>query len=108
MLEIVSSGHYRLYGKITVQDGGNVINELLTLVKNKPADNKHVHINQLDLDVSGLDAADSVLLAVIISVARDIEARNGIFRITGLSENLCGLARVYGIDSLIDRYRVRT
>lgn len=108
MLEIVSSGHYRLYGKITVQEGGNIINELLTLVKNKPSNDKHIHINQLILDVGDLESADSVLLAVIINVARDIEARNGIFRITGLSENLCGLARVYGIDSLIDRYRVRT
>jgi ABC-type transporter Mla MlaB component len=108
MLETVSPGHYRLYGKLTMQEGETIINELITLISNKQASNKQLNINQLDLDVSQLESADSALLATIINVARSIEARNGIFRITGLSSSLSGLAKVYGIDSLIDRYRIRS
>lgn len=94
MLEKVSPGHYRLHGKLTMQDGAPAINELLALT----------HVSQLDLDVSTLESADTVLLAVIISIARSIEANHGILRITGLSAGILGLARVYGVDSLIDQY----
>jgi len=101
MLETVSPGHYRLYGNLTMQDGAAVINQLFTLIHNKKLDH-----NQLDLDVSTLESADTVLLATIINVARQIEARNGILRITGLSDGISGLARVYGVESLIEQYRV--
>jgi len=101
MLETVSPGHYRLYGKLTMQDGAAVIDQLLTLINNKK-----LALNQLDLDVSTLESADTVLLAAIINVARTIEARNGILRIIGLSDGISGLARVYGVESLIEQYRV--
>jgi ABC-type transporter Mla MlaB component len=95
MLEKVAPGYYRLHGKLTMQVGAQDINELLALTKN---------INKLDLDVSTLETADTVLLATIISVARSIEAHHGILCITGLSSGIRGLARVYGVDSLIDQY----
>jgi len=101
MLESVSPGHYRLHGKLTMQEGAAVINELLALVNDK-----QLNHSQLDLDVSTLESTDTVLLATIINVARSIEARHGVLRITGLSEGISGLARVYGVDSLIERYRV--
>ena len=96
MLETISPGHYRLHGKLTMQDGAPLIKELLALI----------NVSQLDLDVSMLESADTVLLATIITVARSIETRHGILRITGLSPGIRGLARVYGVDSLIDQYCV--
>jgi len=106
MLETVSFGHYRLHGKLTMQEGAKIINELISLINNKGTNKNQPQINQLDLDIRSLESADSVLLATIINVARCIEARNGILRITGLSDNLSGLARVYGVDTLIERYRI--
>ena len=101
MLESVSPGHYRLHGKLTMQEGAAVIRELFSIINGKQHE-----LNQLDLDVRALESADTVLLATIINVARSIEARNGVLRITGLSEAIRGLARVYGVDLLIERYRV--
>jgi ABC-type transporter Mla MlaB component len=103
MLETVAPGHYRLQGKFTMQEGTGVLRQLLAL-----ASDKHSRLHQLDLDVGALEAADSVLLAAILAVARQVEKQNGKLRITGLSDSMRGLARVYGVDTLIERYQLHS
>jgi ABC-type transporter Mla MlaB component len=99
MLETVAPGHYRLQGKFTMQDGTDTLRQLLELGSSDP------RLQQLDLDVGALEAADSMLLAAILAVARQVEKQKGKLLVTGLSDSMSGLARVYGIDTLIERYQ---
>jgi len=103
MLEKISNDHYRLHGQFDMKNSANLIAELFSIV-----DNKKSSVNQLQLDVSHVESADSVLLAAIIHIARSMEMRNGVLRVTGFPDKLRGLARTYGIDALIERYMVVT
>ena len=54
------------------------------------------------LDVSSLESADSLLLAALLDLQRKLVQRGGQLHVTGLSESMQGLARVYGIEALLD------
>lgn len=63
-------------------------------------------LNQFQLDLSEVTEVDSLLLASIISIARAVEDRQGVFQIIGFPAHLRSLAKTYGIDVLIEHYMV--
>ncbi len=103
MLEMVSPDHYRLQGRLSMRDGAQAIEKLLALVNHHQnhGTSQVAHRKPLTLDISGLQSADSVLLAVIIGIARAAESQNLAFSVIGFPERLMGLARAYSIDGLI-------
>lgn len=94
MLEKVALDSYRLQGKLDMQSAAPVLQALLTLGESKPAD-------VLTLDVGALESADSVLLAAILHVQRRLRAAGKQLQVAGLTTGMQGLAKVYGIDSLL-------
>lgn len=96
MLESVSVNRYRLHGHIDMQESSLVLQELMDLPQSSKIDKQ-----DLVLDVSTLESADSLLLAALLDLQRNLERRGSSLRVTGLSENMRGLALVYGIESLL-------
>lgn len=94
MLEQVSTGHYRLHGHIDMQASDPALLHALM----------HLPSGQQDivLDVATLESADSLLLAILLDVKRTLVRRGASLRITGLSDSMRGLARVYGIEGLLE------
>ena len=82
MLETVSTNHYRLLGHIDMQESSGLLRELMEL----PEASK-IGKQDLLLDVSALESSDS---------------RGARLRVKGLSESMKGLARVYGIETLLE------
>ena len=97
MLETVSANHYRLHGHIDMQESSVLLRELMQLPLSLKADKQ-----ELLLDVSGLESADSLLLAALLDLQRKLSLRDGCLKVTGLSESMQGLARVYGIETLLE------
>lgn len=95
MLEMISEGHYRLNGILDIQHGEDIA-ALLALGESP--------LNHLELDCSGVESADSLLLSLILSLARSFEKRHGTFSVIHFPPRLSGLATTYGIDSLIKPY----
>jgi ABC-type transporter Mla MlaB component len=96
MLEPVAANSYRLLGHIDMQESSSVLRELMDLPQSSKADKQ-----DLLLDVSALESADSLLLAALLDLQRKLEQRGSRLRVTGLSESMRGLALVYGIESLL-------
>lgn len=96
MLESVSVNRYRLHGHIDMQESSLVLQELMDLPQSSKIDKQ-----DLVLDVSTLESADSLLLAALLDLQRKLERCGSSLRVTGLSENMRGLALVYGIESLL-------
>ena len=99
MLETVAANHYRLHGHIDMQGSSLLLQELMDLPKVS-----QVSSQTLLLDLSSLDSADSLLLAALLDLQRKMLKSNGRLRVKGLSENMLGLARVYGIETLLDNF----
>ena len=66
-------------------------------------------VNRLDpsvaslcLDVSKLESADSLLLAAVLGILRRLQGTGTALRIIGLTPDMRGLARMYGIDGLLE------
>jgi len=99
MLEAVSANHYRLHGHIDMQESSALLRELMQLPQllSSKAEKQN-----LLLDVSGLESADSLLLAALLDLQRKQALCNGSLKVTGLSESMQGLARVYGIETLLE------
>lgn len=97
MLESVSANHYRLRGHIDMQESSVLLRELMDLPNKAKTDKP-----DLLLDVSALESADSLLLAALLDLQRKLVKRGGCLRVEGLSESMQGLARVYGIEALLD------
>jgi ABC-type transporter Mla MlaB component len=97
MLESVSVDHYRLLGHIDMQESSILLRELMDLPKNS-----RIAKQDLFLDLSALESADSLLLAALLDLQRKLEQGGSRLRVTGLSESMRGLALVYGIESLLD------
>jgi anti-anti-sigma factor len=97
VLESVSANHYRLLGHIDMQESSVLLRELMDLPRTAKIDKQ-----DLLLDVSALESADSLLLAALLDLQRKLVKRGGHLRVEGLSESMRGLARVYGIDALLD------
>lgn len=97
MLEAVSANHYRLHGHIDMQESSVLLRELMQLPLSLKTDKQ-----DLLLDVSGLESADSLLLAALLDLQRKLTLRNGWLKVIGLSESMQGLARVYGIETLLE------
>jgi ABC-type transporter Mla MlaB component len=95
MLEAISEGHYKLTGVLDIQHADD-LPALLALGKSG--------LHHLEIDCSGVESSDSLLLSVILSLARSFEAHEGTFSIIHFPERLSGLASTYGIDSLIKPY----
>lgn len=95
MLENISEGHYKLTGVLDIQHAEDLA-ALMALGKSG--------LHHLEIDCSGIESADSLLLSVILSLARSFEQRHAIFSIIHFPERLSGLAATYGIDSLIKPY----
>ncbi len=95
MLEALSASYYRLHGDIDMQESSQLLRELLAL----PAGMQAV---TLTLDVGGVGTADSLLLAALLDLRRKLEGRGCRLHVRGLPEGLRGLARVYGIESLLE------
>lgn len=94
MLEQVSTGHYRLQGHIDMQASDPALLHALMRLPSGQQD--------IVLDVATLESADSLLLAILLDVKRTLVQRGANLRITGLSDSMRGLARVYGIESLLE------
>lgn len=97
MLEPVSANHYRLHGDIDMQDTSPLLRELLALPATAAGQG-----SLLVLDVGTVDTADSLLLAALLDLQRKLLARGSHLQVRGLTEGMRGLARVYGIESLLE------
>jgi phospholipid transport system transporter-binding protein len=53
------------------------------------------------IDLSGIEAADSCALAVLLSLKRRAHAERHKLAFDGMPEGLAALARVYGIEDLV-------
>ena len=53
------------------------------------------------IDASQMLHFDSSLLALFLTVIKNMQERNGVLRITGLSQRAKALAHVYGIGELL-------
>jgi anti-anti-sigma factor len=95
MLEIIAPDSCRLHGRLDMQNSAVLLRELMALGDKTTA-------KVLKLDVSQLESADSLLLAAILDMSRRLASMGGELRVTGLSAAMTGLARVYGIESLIE------
>ena len=100
MLEAVSANHYRLHGHIDMQESSALLRELMQLPSSLLS--SKTDKPDLLLDLSALESADSLLLAALLDLQRKLTARNGSLKVTGLSESMQGLARVYGIETLLE------
>ena len=97
MLEAVSANHYRVHGHIDMQESSALLRELMQLPQSLLTDK-----SDLLLDLSDLESADSLLLAALLDLQRKLELCNGSLKVKGLSESMQGLARVYGIETLLE------
>lgn len=95
MLESLAPDSYRLQGRLDMQSSPVLLRELLALADT-------AQTGTLKLDVSVLESADSLLLAAMLNLGRRLQAQGKALRVTGLSQAMLGLARVYGIESLIE------
>ncbi|HQQ63133.1 MAG TPA: STAS domain-containing protein [Pseudomonadales bacterium] len=95
MLETVALDSYRLQGRLDMQADTQVLQAVLALGDSRPA-------GVLTLDVGALESVDSLLLAAILHVQRRLQAAGKTLAVTGLTAGMRGLARVYGIDALIE------
>ena len=95
MLLKISDTQYRICGSLDIQHVG-ATSELIALGKSP--------IHHLTLDCQELTAADSLLLAVVLHLAREMEIKKGTLTIQNFPQRLASLAKTYGIDSLIDHY----
>jgi len=95
MLEVVSEGHYKLTGVLDIQHSDD-LHALMALGKSG--------IHHLEIDCSGIESADSLLLSVILLLARSFEQRHATFSVINFPERLSSLAATYGIDSLVKPY----
>lgn len=95
MLESVSANHYRVHGEIGMQNSSVLLRELLTLPKTLVA-------NDLHIDVSALTFADSLLLAVLLELQRQLQKQQKRLLVSGMPAGMLGLARVYGIETLLE------
>lgn len=95
MLEAISTNHYRLHGDISMQKSSVLLRELLALPQSATKTDIH-------LDVSALEFADSLLLAVLMDLQRQLKKNKQRLYVGGLQDGMLGLARVYGIETLLD------
>lgn len=95
MLELISNGHYKLTGVLDIQHTDD-LPALLAL--------SNSGLYHLEIDCSGIESADSLLLSVILSLARSLEKQDAMLSVIHFPERLSGLAETYGIDSLIKPY----
>ncbi|HRG49770.1 MAG: STAS domain-containing protein [Cellvibrionales bacterium] len=95
MLEAVSANHYRIQGDIGMQSSSLLLRELLAL----PNANKGCDVY---VDVSALTFADSLLLAALLNLQRQQQKQQQRLWVSGLQEGILGLARVYGIETLLE------
>ena len=102
MIEKVSASQFRLHGQLSMRESAGLLQELFGLAS---ASGKDGVGGCLQLDVSALESSDSVLLAAILEIGRRLSRVGCRLQVTGLSDNLSGLARVYGIESLVAAYR---
>lgn len=96
MLESLSADRFRLQGEMGMRDSSPLLRELLALPKKLQG-------NTLYLDVSALVFADSLLLAALLDLQRLLQRKNQQLRVSGMREDMLGLARVYGIDDLLNK-----
>ena len=95
MLEAVSANHYRIQGDIGMQSSSLLLRELLAL----PNANNGCDVY---VDVSALTFADSLLLAALLNLQRQQQKQQQRLWVSGLQEGILGLARVYGIETLLE------
>lgn len=102
MLEQMSNGCYRLSGSVTMREGTSSLVELFAVVDARRSGNE---APVFELDLSGVSVADSVVLAVILEIGRRLSKTGCQLKVLALPDGLQGLARVYGIDALLQAYR---
>lgn len=85
-----------LSGRLTICDG-----KALAQFAALPAQVKAEQWRQLTLDLSGLNAADSLVFASIFQLQRQLRPLNCQLTIRGMSAQLQTLAQAYGIDDLM-------
>ena len=95
VLESLSANRYRLHGEIDMQDSSLLLRELLAL----PQTTKE---GDLYLDLAELHTADSLLLAALLDLQRQLQKNHARLLVSGMADSMRGLAFVYGIESLFD------
>ncbi|GIX30075.1 MAG: hypothetical protein KatS3mg124_0547 [Porticoccaceae bacterium] len=81
-------------GAVTVHSAPDLFARLPELLVDPPA--------ALEIDCSGLEGADSAALALLVELARALAARGAQFAVRGLDPHLERLARLYGIEWILD------
>ena len=78
-----------------MENNALLLREVLALPKTHTGGDVH-------LDIRALNFADSLLLAVLLDLQRQLQKQQKRLRVQGLQEGMLGLARVYGIETLIE------
>lgn len=60
---------------------------------------------RLELDFSAVEAADSAALALILELRRQAAACGATLELSAPTDELCNLARLYGLDALFAPHR---
>lgn len=77
-----------------MQSDSALLRELLALPQKQTGNTVH-------LDVSAVTFADSLLLAVLLELQRQLQGQQKCLLVSGVEEGMLSLARVYGIDILL-------
>ncbi|MEZ5539289.1 MAG: STAS domain-containing protein [Pseudomonadales bacterium] len=95
MLEALSVNQFRVQGELGMRDSTPLLRELLALPKKLQTE------EVLHLDISALAFTDSLLLAAMLDLQRQLQHHGKRLLVRGMKDDMLSLARVYGIDSLL-------
>jgi len=85
-------GHFAVSGDLSFETANKVLRASEAVFR------RH---SSLDIDLSGVDKADSAGLALLIEWKAQAAQRKATIRFTGLPESLLGIARVSEVDDLL-------
>jgi len=89
-------GLFRLKGPVTIATAASLYRDIQARLGDKSALPEVV-----TLDCTGIDAADSAALALLIEARRNVTAQGKRLEVVGLRAHLASLARIYGVDWLL-------
>ncbi|QEL57027.1 STAS domain-containing protein [Chromobacterium paludis] len=91
MLKVTAPGAAALSGRIDMANSGALLAPLAKLAAQGP----------LQLDLSGIEAADSAALALLLEAHRAAAAAGHKLSLAGMPANLAALASLYDLEPLL-------
>ena len=93
---VAEGGLLRLTGDVTIATATQLYREIQTRLADPalPA--------EVTLDCSAMAGADSAAIALLLEARRQAASAGKALRVSGLREQLASLAKIYGVDELLD------